>query len=148
MSRKLHSSHRRFVKTIDIPYPNFAGIFTAVFVLDCLAYALLSLKVPPAVKTVLELVDKLAVVIKVGCLLGVRIFLLPLCLGRCKLFCASVFMNDKPVYIYYHGAGAHLKISPTPLLPHRHGGAGGVVAHAAALHGRPMGTLHRSALLG
>jgi len=54
-----------------------------VFVLDCVSYLLLSIKTPPApLKVVLELVDKLAVVIKVGCLLGVRIFLLPLCLGE------------------------------------------------------------------
>lgn len=59
-----------------------AGIFTAVLVLDCLAFALLALKVPASLKVVLELVDKLAVVVKVGCLLGVRIFLLPLCLGE------------------------------------------------------------------
>ena len=58
------------------------GIFSAVFLLDCLAQALLLLKLPNAVKTVLELVGKLATVVKVGCLLLVRIFILPLCLGE------------------------------------------------------------------
>lgn len=64
-----------------------SGIFCAVFVLDGIATVLKRLKLPNAVKTVLELVGKLAVVIKVGTLLLVRIFLLPLCLGSCVTNC-------------------------------------------------------------
>jgi len=65
------------------------GIFSAVFLLDCLAQALLLLKLPNAVKTVLELVGKLATVVKVGCLLLVRIFILPLCLGTAVMVVAA-----------------------------------------------------------
>lgn len=67
----------------------FAGIFCAVFLVDCFASALLSLKkLPNYLKVVLELIGKLAMVIKVGSLLLVRIFLLPLALG--KLACSLI----------------------------------------------------------
>jgi hypothetical protein len=61
----------------------FSGIFCAVFLVDCFAAALLTLrKLPNYVRVVLELISKLSTVVKVGSLLLVRIFLLPLVLGE------------------------------------------------------------------
>lgn len=79
-----HSTQMVPLQFLDFFYVSsgFSGIFSAVFVLDGIATVLKKLKLPNAVKTVLELVGKLAVVIKVGTLLLVRIFLLPLCLGE------------------------------------------------------------------
>lgn len=73
------------------------GVFIAVFLMDCLATGLLRLKIPNTLKIVLELINKLAVVIKVGSLLLIRIFLLPLCLGESDPLPALV----KCVYVFY-----------------------------------------------
>ena len=94
MSFAFSSTSRTFYITIIYFLSAFvsSGIFSAVFLLDCLAQALLLLKLPNAVKTVLELVGKLATVVKVGCLLLVRIFILPLCLGKNICTYSNVFV--------------------------------------------------------
>lgn len=69
-------------------FSGFAGIFLAVFGIDLIATMISHiLKLPNYFKIVVELINKLALIIKVGSLLIVRIFLLPLCLGECKNPC-------------------------------------------------------------
>jgi hypothetical protein len=79
-----HSGEHVPMQFLDFFYVSggFSGIFSAVFLVDTFACAMLKLKLPNYVKLVLELIGKLSVVIKVGTLLLVRIFLLPLCLGE------------------------------------------------------------------
>ena len=69
-------------------FSGFAGIFLAVFGIDLIATMISHiLKLPNYFKIVVELINKLTLIIKVGSLLIVRIFLLPLCLGECKNPC-------------------------------------------------------------
>ena len=89
-------------------FSGFAGIFLAVFGIDLIATMISHiLKLPNYFKIVVELINKLTLIIKVGSLLIVRIFLLPLCLGECKKPCFCVgfsifFLFFIPYFLCIH----------------------------------------------